>query len=532
MTTMQTTDTPSAPVLEIRDCIIGEADGPGPLKLSWTMRPHERWLVTGNNGGGKAALAGFLAGETEATPLAGGLVSNPYSRATEVVSLEKAAALIEEERARDDSDFVEGGVDPGRTPRTLVFSSLPEKERIAFPAGVGLENHPAVALAGIGSTLDRGVKYLSTGEIRRVLLCRALASQARLVVLDDPFDGLDSESRARVAERIESLLDADNPLILIMQDRYESVPRAISRVLELTDGRVSFDGSRAEYEKLLSERVAVSRDEAKRLAAGLSRKLAEARASRERMEGPADNAFLPTPGARADAFVEMKNVTVEWSGRKVLDALSWTLLPGEHWLIRGPNGSGKTTFLELITGDNPQCYRNEIYLFGSRRGTGESIWDVKERIGIVSYRLHVEYRALSGLSLEEVLLSGLHDSIGLYRRCGDGERALARAWLSLAGLAGKERERFDRLSYGEQRATLIARAAVKCPPILILDEPCHGLDATSRDRVLSLLEAIGSGGVSTLLHVTHDPTEALPCERRVLELRPGQTPMYATGERT
>jgi len=222
----------------------------------------------------------------------------------------------------------------------------------------------------------------------------------------------------------------------------------------------------------------------------------------------------------------MRDVTVEWSDRKVLDGLSWTLRRGEHWLIRGPNGSGKTTFLELITGDNPQVYRNDVRLFGTRRGSGETIWEIKEKLGIVSYRLHTEYRALGEYSLETVLLSGLHDSIGLYQQCGEEERLLAVQWLALAGFSGKERVPFRELSYGEQRAVLIARAAIKGPAILILDEPCHGLDAAHRTRVLSLLEAIAARGTTTLLHVTHDPTEALPCERNVLELRPGEEPMY------
>lgn len=513
--------------MEFRNCAIIDPDGSERLKLSWVARPGERWLVTGPNGGGKAALAGYFARELEAMPEADGLLSDPYVGSTRVVSLEKAASLIEEERKLDDSDYTEGGVDPGRSPRTLILSSLPGEDRANYPDGARLETHPAVEFTGIATTLDRGLKYLSTGELRRVLLCQALAAKATLIVLDDPLDGLDADSRARVSGGLEALLASESPRVVIMQDRYASAPRAVTHVLELAEGRVSFSGPRAEYETLLESRTTEGKSAEARRAAELSLALAEARLKAERRTDT-DDAWFPAERA---LLVEMRNVTVEWSGRKVLDNLNWELKAGEHWLIRGPNGSGKTTFLELITGDNPQCYRNELYLFGRRRGTGESIWDIKKRIGIVSYRLHVEYRALSGLSLEEVILSGLHDSIGLYESCGTAERELAEAWLSLAGLAGRGDERFDRLSYGEQRATLIARAAVKCPPVLILDEPCHGLDEDSRGRVLSLLEAIGSGGVSTLLHVTHDPTEALPCERRVLELRPGQTPMYAIGDR-
>ena len=222
----------------------------------------------------------------------------------------------------------------------------------------------------------------------------------------------------------------------------------------------------------------------------------------------------------------MKNVNVGWNDKLVLEDLSWTLHKNEHWLIRGPNGSGKTTFLELITGDNMQVFSNDIKLFGSRRGSGETIWDIKHKLGIVSYRLHVEYRMLGGTSLENVIVSGFRDSIGLYGQATDTEAAAAKQWLETGGFAGREKESFGNLSYGEQRAVLILRAAVKCPQILILDEPCHGLDESFRQKILDLMEIIAGTGTTTLLHVTHDPTEVLDCEKHILELHPGEKPMY------
>ena len=222
----------------------------------------------------------------------------------------------------------------------------------------------------------------------------------------------------------------------------------------------------------------------------------------------------------------MTNVNVAWGDNHVLKDLSWTVNQGEHWLIRGPNGSGKTTLLELITGDNMQVYCNDVHLFGIKRGSGETIWDIKKQLGIVSYRLHVEYRMLGGTSLLNVIISGFRDSIGLYEAAKDTEIALAKKWLALGGFAGRESESFGNLSYGEQRAVLILRSAVKSPKLLILDEPCHGLDENFRTKILHLMELIGQGGTTTMLHVTHDPTEILPCEKHVLELLPGHEPMF------
>jgi len=195
--------------------------------------------------------------------------------------------------------------------------------------------------------------------------------------------------------------------------------------------------------------------------------------------------------------------------------------------LRGPNGSGKTTFLELITGDNMQVFSNDIKIFGNRRGSGESIWDIKKRLGIVSYRMHVEYRMLGGTSLLSVIISGLRDSIGLYGGAPtDMEIATAKKWLALGGFVGRESESFGSLSYGEQRAVLILRSAVKTPEILILDEPCHGLDEQYREKILQLMELIGNSGTTTMLHVTHDPSEVLECEKHILELCPDEDPMY------
>ena len=222
----------------------------------------------------------------------------------------------------------------------------------------------------------------------------------------------------------------------------------------------------------------------------------------------------------------MKNVNVGWGDNRVLKNINWKLFEGNHWLIRGPNGSGKTTFLELITGDNQQVYSNEIYMFGKKRGSGESIWDIKKNLGIVSYRMHVEYRMLGGTSLQNVIISGLRDSIGLYGKASDLEISTAKKWLALAKLQDRADENFGNLSYGEQRAVLILRAVVKSPKILILDEPCHGLDENYRFKILELLELIAEQKTTTLLHVTHDPSEMLKCEKHILELHPEAEPMY------
>ena len=496
--------------ITLRDCSICHRDALIINSITWEAGSGN-WLITGSNGSGKTILVSALAGKYDIVPHENGFYGNKAAGSIQLVSFEAAAAVIEEERRLDDSDFVEGGVDDGRTPRTLILQGLDPAVKKHYPNGAGIETHPAVLLCGIESILDRGLKYLSTGEIRRTLLSRALTAKPALLILDEPYEGLDAGSRQRLKDFLETGIPGTQ--LMLVMDRPICIPASITHVLELSNLAVSYNGRRSEYESI--PRPITLSDSRKQIERDLE-------ATSERRK----TAISASVRTNAESLIEMRNVTVEWSERKVLDNLTWTLRRGEHWLIRGPNGSGKTTFLELITGDNPQVFRNDVKLFGIKRGSGETIWELKEKMGVVSYRLHTEYRSLGDMQLEAVVLSGIHDSIGLYQECGDEERSLAKDWLTLAGFAGRGEDLFRNLSYGEQRAILIARAAIKQPPILILDEPCHGLDTAHRDRILMLLEKIAEHDDSTLLHVTHDESEVLPCERHILELHPGENPMY------
>ncbi len=470
-----------------------------------TIHAGQTWLITGPNGSGKSALGSALAGRLELEPGPEGLYQAPASCA--LVSFEEAARLIAEDRANDDSEFIEGGIDIGRTPRRLLRSAF----STAQPAEA-LETHPAVLDCGIVPILDRGLKYLSTGEIRRTMLAQALIAEPELLILDEPYEGLDARFRIFLDTLIRTWARSTGKALIVIMDRPDSIAAVFTNRLELAPQTRTntTDDSNTHFFGQYS-----ARDTQKLLAVPLTY-------AGQNTGSPLNPQRTPKGGT----LVEMRTVSVAWSGRTVLDSLNWTLRAGEHWLIRGPNGSGKTTFLELITGDNPQAYRNAITVFGARRGSGESIWDIKARMGIVSHRLHQEYRMVGDLDLCSVLVSGMHDSIGLYERVPQSEIDRACLWLRLAGFSAKNSTAFSSLSYGEQRAVLILRAAIKCPEILILDEPCHGLDGEHRAAILHLLEKIAETGTTTLLHVTHDPTEVLPCERSILELDPASSPMW------
>lgn len=525
--------------ISINECRIESARGTLLENVSWKMRSKEAWLVVGANGSGKANFLNALAGDgARFVPNKdGAFFSNVFENSAEIISLEKAAALIEEERANDESEYVEGGVDHGRTARVFLCEGILGKKirrqtngEFEIPEEAArLENFPEVKLCGIENILDRGLKYLSTGEIRRTYLCRALLGKKRLLILSDPFAGLDAQSRKILLDFFDGIAtrqlknsfedDGAFPRIILSMERFNEIPESINCVLEFSKNAISFCGSRREYEEILSQRQKENSDFCEKNKIEFKQTVQNLVA-----ENSAEN-FSDEKNSAEKILVEMRGVNVGWGEHRVLRDLSWTLRRGEHWLIRGPNGSGKTTFLELITGDNMQVFCNDVKIFGARRGSGETIWDIKKRLGIVSYRLHVEYRMV-GQNLLGVIVSGFHDSIGLYEAASDVEIAAAKKWLALGGFSGRENEQFSNLSYGEQRAILILRASVKSPEILILDEPCHGLDENFRQKILDLLETIDESGTTTLLHVTHDPSEALACEKNILEFLPNENPMY------
>ncbi|WP_296322210.1 ATP-binding cassette domain-containing protein [Treponema sp. UBA3813] len=529
-------------LIYINNCRVQDLHGTNIASLDWKMNAGEAWLVIGPNGGGKADFLRALAGEKQILPNdSTGSYSSKFSDSVEIVSLERAASLIQQERDLDESEYM-NKIDEGRTGRRFICEVLggpdAKHRNLPLPAiAQRLETLPEVKLCGVEKILDRGLKFMSTGEIRRTLLCRALLSGKKLLILSDPFAGLDAQSRSILLEFFKTIVgkQKNSPskdprtTIILGMERYHEIPDTITNVLEFAEGKVSFCGTKSDYEKLISER---EEEKAKSREAEKNEFVSELKAIQKDTEILQNDGGKDSATQADESLVKMNKVNVGWDDHRVLVDFTWEVKRGQHWLIRGPNGSGKTTLLELITGDNHQVFCNDVWLFGRKRGTGETIWDIKKNLGIVSYRWHVEYRMVGGTDLESVIISGFKDSIGLYEQKTDVEIAAARLWLKLGGFEGREHESFGNLSYGEQRAILILRAAVKAPKILILDEPCHGLDESYRQKILDLIETVAETGTTTLLHVTHDPSEALPCEKHILELEPGKSPMYEIIART
>ena len=212
----------------------------------------------------------------------------------------------------------------------------------------------------------------------------------------------------------------------------------------------------------------------------------------------------------------MKNCVVKYGANIILKDISWNVKADEHWALLGENGSGKSTLLSLIYADNPQGYSNNISIFDRKRGTGESIWEIKRRIGYISPEMHLYFN--NGEDAITVIASGLHDNIGCFRKITPEQSDIAATWIKAMGLEHLAGRRFNTLSSGEQRLILLARTFIKSPSLLILDEPLHGLDTANKKMVAGIINHITCRKGISMIYVTHYANEIPACVTNQMKL--------------
>ncbi|MDI7258549.1 MAG: ATP-binding cassette domain-containing protein [Thermodesulfobacteriota bacterium] len=489
---------------------------------SWQIHTDEHWAILGPNGSGKSTFVRSLWG---GVPLRSGRIFFNFDESkTEVhgvpqrdvigyVSFEMHQSLMEHEEMQEDLRAFASKTDEVTTARDVIFSGiLANRSLTSADEKRGAE---VANLLGIQSLLPQPITSLSTGEMRKTLIARALVKSPKLLILDEPFDGLDEASRQSLAESINGLMTAPVRVILVVHRLEEIVPN-ITHVLFVKDGQLFMQGAKEEV--LTSEKISQLYGCQLHLEKSNGRYQVTYRIG----ESESINTDLVCKETHHDVpeiLIEMKDTTVQYDGRIVLDQLNWVMRRGENWAILGPNGSGKSTILRLILGENLQGYANQITLFGKRKGTGETLWEIKKRIGAVSAELQVQYR--KKMSAYDVLASGFYDSIGLYQYPNSKEKAIVDKWIELLQIGDISEQLYHYLSYGQKRMILIARAMVKSPALLILDEPCHGLDIPNRRRILKIIETIGKTPTH-LLYVTNHKEEILSCMTHVLRLMKGK----------
>jgi molybdate transport system ATP-binding protein len=473
---------------------------------NWRIGANEFWGLVGPNGSGKSTLARALCGYV---PVTAGQITYHYS--DHGTAPHRQVALVSFHGQHDAllgrAGFHQARWNVGAVERSLpvaqYLSARAVQRRNRFEivaerregASWSALRQRTIARLQIDDLLEKDLIQLSSGERRKVSIARALLARPRVLILENPFTGLDTPSRKVLGHAIGQLASEQVSVILV-SPRLEEIPASTSHVLLVGEGRVVAQGPR--------EHV-----------------LAASGAARCTVQRTAPLLPSPLPPGRLQAdLVRMHGVRVRYGGKQILDGVDWSVRRGEHWALLGPNGAGKTTLLSLILGDHPQAYANDIVLFGRRRGSGESIWEIKRQIGWVAPELHLYYPQHS--SCLDVVCSGFSDTIGLSGSCTAEQRTAAGEWMAVLGIGDLAERRFGQLSEGQQRLALVARALVKVPALLILDEPCQGLDASNRARLRRLVEEIGSRWLTSVIYVTHEADELPSLITHVLRLDAGR----------
>ncbi|NLS14548.1 molybdate ABC transporter ATP-binding protein ModF [Vibrio sp. SM6] len=446
----------------------------------WHIEPGQSWGLFCADGDIGAILGDLLCGELE--PESGKITEGACKIAQ--VSLAEQQRLLESELEKDNSDFLDR-IDTGTCVYQLVFEICQDPDLTQTL----LNDLDLTHLA------QSGFRQLSTGETRRVMLARALATKPELLLLDNVFAGLDIAHRANLARYLETL--APSITLMMTFSRESDIPCWVTQIALFVEGKLESTMNKARWDchPIIAQLKSQSQAQSAEMIALIRRH--------------------QHTSLFDDPIFEIKNGKVAYTEKTIFTNLNWRINQGQHWQIKGPNGCGKSTLLGLIFGDHPQCYSNDIQIFGKKRGSGETIWEIKQHIGMVSSALHLQYRV--NCSAIEVILSGFYDSIGLYTQPSKKQIDTAKEWLTLLHMTHNEKTPFKTLEYGQQRLLLIARALVKQPELLILDEPYQGLDYLGRQLVKNTLELIASENLSQLLYVSHYQEDGLDSVQNYLE---------------
>jgi molybdate transport system ATP-binding protein len=338
---------------------------------------------------------------------------------------------------------------------------------------------------------NRNLNSFSDGEQKKALLSYIISKKPGYIILDNIFDSLDKSSQTAILATLQEISNAT--IIIQIANRKTDILPFIKTVYVLDNNKIISEHAINDY---LRQPV---HEEIFSLASPIPPALIE--------RVPEKN-----------PLVKFNNVSVNYDGRKILNNISWQVNAGEFWQLMGPNGSGKSTILSMITGNNTKAYGEDIFLFGHKKGSGESIWQIKEKIGYFSSAVTQQFSRLH--SIEQMVISGFFDSIGLYTKPSDRQIQLAAEWLNLVGMYKQRKKPFLSLSPGHQRLIMIIRAMIKHPSLLILDEPTAGLDDYDVSVFTTLANKISQESATAIIYVSHRAEIGLS-PQFIYELIPG-----------
>ncbi len=468
-----------------------------PQPINWTIREGEQWCVIGPNGAGKTMLADLLCGKyaVKNGTIDYAFWTDEYQKKTTKTYASAAIRKVCFESAYLLSDYK-------NMYYQQRFSSTENEESPTVQEMVGNEKDQEYIQwlcqkMHVDKLFHKHLIMLSSGELRRLLIVLALASRPRIIIFDNPFIGLDVEMRAELETFFVELAEIQQMIFLV--PAINEIPQVVNRIMKANDLKYEDAGSPSDFVEKY-----------------------------ENWLKPSDHYNIEEiPSAIADVIkpceyvLKMKNLNVSYnvSGKTVqlYRNLNWEIHRGEKWALIGKNGSGKSTLLSLLAADNPKAYSLDITIFDKKRGTGESIWDIKKPIGYISSEMHLYFQ--ENQNCLKIVSSGLFDTIGLFRDCTEEQERLALAWMKLLGIEHLKDHSYLKISNGEQRLILLARTLVKNPDLLILDEPLHGLDLEHKGKCRAIIEKFCKQPGKTMIYVTHRREEIPSCVDKFFELR-------------
>ncbi|MDP3469655.1 MAG: ATP-binding cassette domain-containing protein [Daejeonella sp.] len=473
--------------------------------LDFELEKGQNWALVGKSGSGKSTLLDFIMGKAA---MAWGEASYPYFDCyidkhhqddpffNRYKLMAQVSARHEFRNLSNTSDFYYqqrfNSCDSEDADTVANYLSAIKNVR---PGGFWTFKRVTERL-NLLPLLDKQLIKLSNGETKRLLIASALIRNPILLLLDNPLNGLDVAARQDFNELIREISDLG--ISIIMATTPAEIPEAISHIAVLDDGKMISKGSsdQVSIENLsLSTTEKINQDELRKL-------------------------LSSTQWPSYQSIIGMENVSIKYGAKLILDRVNWQMKQGERWMLIGHNGAGKSTLLSLINGDNPQAFANKITLFDQRKGTGESIWEIKKKIGYVSPELFQYFP--TGNTCLQVIESGFDDTLGLFRISSKSKAEASLRWMKLLRIEEYANRMFRNVPVSVQRICMLARAMVKNPVLLILDEPCLGLDFAQQEQFKNLIDEICSISNLSLIYVSHYEQEMPESITHTLKLEQGR----------
>lgn len=448
--------------------------------VDFCLNAGEQLAVVGPNGGGKSILIDIITGKY---PLLMNEVEYDFSPSSSNLVSDNLRYIT----FRDSYGDADGSYYYQQRWNSQDMENIPVVGDLLPQCKDEQLKESLYTLFRIEEMLQKPIILLSSGELRKFQLTKTLLSGPRVLIMDNPFIGLDAGTRDLLKSLLAELIKVIGLQVILVLSKSDDIPDFITHVITVENMICGEKLPRSEYQGVCVPEKMLS-DEKRQAILDMPYK---------------DNLY------KAANVVKLNKVSIRYGERTILRELDWTVKCGEKWALSGENGAGKSTLLSLVCADNPQSYACDITLFDRKRGSGESIWEIKKHIGYVSPEMHRAY--LKNIPAIDIVASGLHDSIGLYKRPKEEDRAVCLFWMDIFGVKQLADRSFLQLSSGEQRLVLLARAFVKDPELLILDEPLHGLDLYNRRLVKDVIETFCHRNDKTMIMVTHYKEELPAC---------------------